>query len=208
MKHKQLKLFLAFNLILVVLEIVGLFIAFRQIGTAALVYYTQLSNMLLLLAAVVNVIFAGRSLWQKKTRIPLGVWRLFYAATSTVTVTFLVVVLVLSWMYGSLLIVLTSGSMLYTHTLCPLLAIAMFCYFAPKKFTTRDALWATSLTFLYGIVTLILNALRVMEGPYPFLMVYRQPLIASIGWVIVLIGGAYVVARLLLSRKCASVRVK
>lgn len=201
MKCGRLIVFLICNLLLVGLEAVGLTMVFQSIGAEGLIYYTQLSNMLLMVAAMVNVVFAIRSLVRKKGDLPMWAWRLFHAATSVTSVTFLVVIFVLSWMYGDLLMVLTMGSMLYTHTLCPLLAIFTFLVFAPKKFARSDAWVATSFTLVYGVVTLSLNILRVMEGPYPFLMVYRQPVLASVAWMAVMIGGAYAVARGLIIRK-------
>ena len=194
MKRKRLIIFLVCNLLMVALELVGLGMIFNAIGMGGFVYYTQLSNILLLVAAVVNVVFAGRLLWRKKGEMLMFAWRLFYAATSVTSVTFLVVVLVLSWMYGDLMMVLTEGSMLYTHTLCPLIAFFAFEIFAPKKFGWRDVWMATGLTLAYGVVTVVLNILRVIEGPYPFLMVYKQSVVMSVVWIAVIVGGAYAVA--------------
>ena len=41
--------------------------------------------------------------------------------------------------------------------------------------------------------------MRVVEGPYPFLRVYEQPVYMSIIWVIVILGSAYGIAFLLAS---------
>jgi hypothetical protein len=94
--------------------------------------------------------------------------------------------------------------MLYTHTLCPLIAFGTFIAFAPKCFKRIYALKATYFTFVYGLIAIILNYLRMLEGPYPFLYVYRQPLWATIAWIIGIIGGAYAIARLLLVKKIKS----
>ena len=91
--------------------------------------------------------------------------------------------------------------MLYTHTLCPLIAFFAFEIFAPKKFGWRDVWMATGLTLVYGVVIVVLNILRVIEGPYPFLMVYKQPVVMSVVWIAVIVGGAYAVAWGLIVRK-------
>ena len=128
-------------------------------------------------------------------------WRIFHAAVSATTVTFLVVVLVLSWMYGDLWYILTAGSMLYTHTLCPLIALGTFIGFVPKEFKKVDAIKATSFTVIYGLIAIILNVMRVMKGPYPFLYVYEQPVWVTVFWIVTIISGAYVLSRLILVGK-------
>ena len=46
-------------------------------------------------------------------------------------------------------------------------------------------------TIAYAIVFITLNILKVYEGPYPFLMVYKQPVYMSIVWFILIVGGAF-----------------
>ena len=205
MKRKQLTAFLICNILIVFFEIIGLYLVFKSIGAWGFIYYTQLSNMFLLVAAIINIYSTIKALnGGKKNEISATTWRIFHAAVSVTSVTFLVVVFVLSWMYNDLWHVLTAGSMLYTHTLCPLIAFGTFIAFAPKCFKRIDALKATYFTFLYGLIAIILNYLRILEGPYPFLYVYRQPLWATIAWIIGIIGGAYAIARLLLVKKIKS----
>ena len=202
MKRKQLKIFLFCNLLILVLELIGLYLIFSAVGVWGFIYYTELSNMFLLIAAAINIYETIKILKSnRKSDIPMTAWRIFHAAVSVTTVTFLVVLFVLSWMYNGLWYVLTAGSMLYTHTLCPLIALGTFITFAPKKFAPIDALKASSFTFIYGLIAIILNVLRVIEGPYPFLLVYRQPIWATIVWIISILGGAYVISRLLLEKK-------
>lgn len=201
MERKRLELFLGFNILIVIFEVIGIFIEFFNLGMASLAYYTHLSNILLFISAIVNIMFSARELKNKKNVIPFNAWKLFYVAVSATTVTFLVVIFVLSWMYGDLMILLTYGSMLYTHTLCPLLALMAFVICAPKKFVGGDALRAVGFTLAYGVVIMALNIIKVVEGPYPFLFVYRQPVWMTVVWSFVIVAVAYVVARLLLIGK-------
>ncbi len=201
MDNRKLKLFLTLNCLIVILEIIANAICFAEIGWMMLIYYTELSNLFLLVAAIVNTVACVRSLESKKRKIPDGAFRLFHAATSATTVTFLVVVFVLSWMVGDIVYVLTAGSMLFTHTLCPLLAIATHCIFAPKCFTKKTARRAIAFTAVYAAVVIPLNIFRVLYGPYPFLYVYEQPIWASFLWIVGIFAGAYGIARALLVGK-------
>jgi len=49
-------------------------------------------------------------------------------------------------------------------------------------------------TIIYAIISIILNILKVMDGPYLFLHVYNQPIYASVLWIIGILGGAYLIA--------------
>jgi hypothetical protein len=91
--------------------------------------------------------------------------------------------------------------MLYTHTLCPILAIISFLVFAPKIFSKKDAIRALSFTLAYAAVAIALNILRVWHGPYPFLFVYEQPIWASVAWSIGILLGAWGIARVLIISK-------
>lgn len=208
MTRKKLFAFLIINILIIIFETIGLIITFSEIGLKALQYYTNLSNIFLLDTAIINSIFAIRSILNKKAEIPKLVWSLFYASVSATTLTFLVVVFILSWMYGDLWFVLTKSAMLYTHTICPLLGIICFTIFAPNIFKRKSALYATSLTTLYAIVAMTANIARVWYGPYPFLYVYDQPIWVSITWGIILLTGAYGISRLLIIGKVKKESIK
>ena len=201
MSRNKLFAFLFFNLAIAIFEAIGLITSFMRTGLNSLMFYTELSNIFLFLTALINSYFVLRKLLNKKASIPKAVWGLFHAAVSATTVTFLVVVFVLSWMVGDLIYVLTHGSMLYTHTLCPILDIISFILFAPKVFTRKSALCAISFTLIYAIVAVLLNILRVWYGPYPFLLVYEQPIWASIAWSAGILLGAYGISRILIIKK-------
>jgi len=62
------------------------------------------------------------------------------------------------------------------------------------KLSRRQTKIALIPTIIYGIVALLLNILKVMDGPYPFLKVYQQPFFISIPWALIMIGGAYLIA--------------
>lgn len=204
MDRRKLELFIIINAIIAILELIGIGICFAEIGWSMLIFYTQLSNIFLLIAAIVSVILGLRALKNKKQKIPNSTFELFHAATSATTVTFLTVVFVLSWMYGDLIYILTAGSMLFAHTLCPILAIVSHFMFAPKVFTKKSASCAAIFTLAYAILAVTMNILHVWHGPYPFLYIYEQPVIASIAWIIGMLTSAYGISRLLLIGKIKS----
>ncbi len=170
---------------------IGLYLAFRDLGWKNFMYYTELSNYLLMTSLVIHMgyLLAGR-------KIPSWVYTLRFAGVCTVTVTFVVVVTALSWFYG-LWFLLTKGVMLYHHTICPLLAIASFLFVEKQDVSRKDLIAAIIPTILYGAVMIVLNLLRVVVDPYPFLMVYYQPWYMSIIWIVLILGGAWLLAVML-----------
>ena len=188
------KLSLIFNILIIVFEIIGFVVTLIKNGRIGIEYYTEESNILMLITSIVFVIYI---LFNKK--IPYYLKLLKYISTICLTVTFLVVILVLAPMYnfnyGYLLL---RNELLYHHLLCPLLSIITFIYFDDiKNYTKLDNLLASLVTLIYGIVLIILNILKVVDGPYPFLQVYRQPVIVSIIWAVTILGIAYLLALIL-----------
>ena len=163
---------------------IGLVMAVRSMGWKNFMYYTELSNYLLMTGLIIHVIYL-----LKGGEMPRWVTRLKFAGVCTVTVTFVVVVTVLSWFFG-LWHLLTAGVMLYHHTICPLLAVASFLFLEKEEATREDVRWSLLPTLLYGTVMIILNIVGTVVGPYPFLMVRYQPWYMSIIWIIVIVGGA------------------
>ena len=195
---RRQKISLVLNLLIIFLEMIGFVFAFSNHGWSALIYYTELSNILLFVAAMFCVCYTVWDLQGQKIKMPRYVPLLKYAATLSVAITFIVVITVLSWATKySLWTLLTQQSMLFHHTLCPILAILSFLFFEKYRFKKSDALIAMSFTLLYAVVVIFFNLIGELVGPYPFLMVYAQPWWASLLWCIVILGGAYALARLL-----------
>jgi len=161
-------------------------------------YYTQDSNIVLLIACLIMSIEQGRVLFgEKRVETPRYAQMLKYIATSMVTLTFLVVVFVLIPYAGinSAVEKLFCGASLYHHFLCPVMAFVSFVFFEKEpKLKFIDTLCALIPTIVYAVIIVILNLCRVITGPYPFLKVYEQPVYASILWVFAILGGAYAIA--------------
>ena len=187
---KKMDLYL--NLLIIVLEVIGLFLSFGLLKGKIFLYYTQDSNILLLIASILYVINYNK---EEKRIISL----LKYGGTLSVIVTFIVVIFVLGpttdLTYKWLL--LDSANLFY-HTLCPIIALITFIFFDKVSIQgLKDNMYAMLFTIVYGIILVILNLIKVVDGPYPFLHLYTNPVYISVIWFIVLLGGAFILSMLL-----------
>ena len=85
--------------------------------------------------------------------------------------------------------------MLYHHTLCPVLAIISFVFL--ERYENLHAIQGLYFTAIYGIIMISLNILKIVEGPYPFLLVHNQPIIHSIIWTVLIFAITYAIALIL-----------
>ncbi len=168
---------LALNIILLLLEGIGLSISFRARKWGNFVFYTQLSNMLCALSCLLFVLFFPAA-WVTAVR---------YLATCGLVMTFLVTICVLIPMGGDPKDLLLAGNGLYHHVLCPILCVLSYVLFEPHA--GRNMLIPSmALTLLYGLIMLYLNYIRKVDGPYPFFRVHQQSAQASVTWVLVLLA--------------------
>lgn len=178
-------------------ELAGLVFSIDKHGWwGQFVYYTQWSNYILLIAAVIHLVCLLRR------SVPTAAERFLYIATCLTTVTFLVTVCILIPWYGHAEWFLLETNGLFHHLLCPLLAVACLPFLHPMR--KKDALLAVIPTFIYGVILYTLNYFRRVDGPYPFLKVHAQPWYMSVLWFVLLAAAAYGIAmalRLLCGRK-------
>ncbi len=178
----------AANASLIVLELIGSSISFQRGGFGNLRWYTVLSNVFALVSSVVWLISYIRR--GGKVGFIAGMMR--YLASCCLAVTFLTVIFVLVPMAmpsGTAANVLYKGPQIYHHILCPILSCVSFIFFEQGMTVDRKKLTAAlAPTMLYAVVFVILNLLKVVYGPYPFLHVYEQPWFISVLWAAV-IGG-------------------
>ena len=129
--------------------------------------------------------------------VPQWVRTFRYIATCLLTVTFLTVVFILTPMFGleNWKYMLLEGSSLYLHFLCPVVSILLLIFFEKRpKLRWTAALWALLPTFVYGLILAILNFLRIVDGPYPFLRVYEQSAAMNVFWAVFMEAGAFAIA--------------
>ncbi len=188
------------NTLIVILEVIAVYLSYKEMGTGMFVFYTVLSNIFLAFASLLTVIFSF------SVKMPSFVRKIKYMATCVVTVTFLVVVFILTptttvtpqgkvSIWANLKYLLFYGSMLHMHFVCPVLAIFSCTVLEkPESYDRKAPLYGMVFTLLYAAVLIPLNAIGKVRGPYPFLMVREQSLLASFIWATVVLGFAYLIA--------------
>lgn len=194
MKTKQ-NLALLLNLVSAALQIYALVTVFMTRGFSPLQYYTVDSNIFACISSIVLVVAL-----LIKGKTPLWVHKLRYFATSCIAVTFVVVLVILIPAAGFSTIpeMLFQGTNLWQHTVCPLLCIISFLFFEKdKKLDSNQSIYALVPTLIYAAVTLVLNLIRVIRGPYAFLYIYEQSVWMTLMWMIIIGGIAYILAELL-----------
>ena len=195
---------LALQVLIIAGECLGTALSWGEHRARMFAYYTCDSNLLLLAAAAVEAVFCLRLLAGRGTRVPERVRLFRYAATCTTTMTFLVVLLVFAPLSGpgALPRLFLKGSLTYMHFLCPVLGLAAFFLAEDHPYLRlRHTLAAMIPTAAYAAVIVILNLARSVRGPYPFLLVYEQPVWASAVWAAVILGGAWLTAAALVLLK-------
>ena len=166
----------AANLLMVVLELLGLYQVRSKLSWKLVVFYTQLSN---LIAFGTSLLFLF---------LPAGQLALLrYLSTCMLMMTFCVTAFVLIPMGGSPGKLLFSGNGLYHHLLCPLLSFVSYLFFEEHVTSFWAALLPAGITLVYGLTMVALNAKRLVDGPYPFFRVHQQSVSRNILWMIALI---------------------
>ncbi len=176
------------NLLVIALELRGLSIAVSERGwLRLLIYYTQISNMLALVASVLLVAF-GQPAWVTVLR---------YTSVCMLVMTAAVTVLVLVPMGGDPHKLLWSGNGVYHHVLCP--ALSTVSYVLVESHASARALaLPVAITLAYGLTMLWLNARRVVDGPYPFFRVHEQSKARTVMWVLVLLAAVSAISGVVL----------
>ena len=186
MKKKDVSLIL--NILIIIFELIGFIVTIKVNSRISYEFFTEDSNILMLFSSLLFVIYL---LLNKK--IPSWLKQFKYLSTVCLTLTFFVVLLILAPMYNfNYGYMLFHQSMLYQHLICPILSIVTFIFFDDlRDYNKRDNFIGISFTLVYAIVLIVLNLINVIEGPYPFLMVRNQSLLASLIWLITIPSLSY-----------------
>ena len=146
-------------------------------------YYTVLSNALALFTSIFYLV-----IYKNKTSFYDN---FYFIVTCMMTLTFLVVIFVLAPFYNfDFYWLMFKGSNLMMHTLCPILMIISYVFCNKTK---SKKLLPFIPILVYGIPIFILNITRTLDGPYPFLRVYNQPIYMTIIWIIILFVVNYII---------------
>lgn len=194
--RSKIKISIILNILIVVFEILSLFIAFKNNGISMFMYYTELSNILALLSSSIYLIYIFTN---KKINLFISSFK--FLSTLCLLITFLVVIFILIPLTGlNSFAEYFKHAMFFHHLICPLLSYITFIYFDDIVINKKYPKLVVSWTLLYGIILTVLNILKKVDGPYPFLRVYEQPIYMSFIWSILIIGFSYVLSTMLMRK--------
>lgn len=184
------------NAVLVVMELFSIYMSSVNHGLSMLRFYTEDSNILALIICSLYLVFLFRRI-KTGRMIPGWIIKAKYISVCCLFLTFMIVIIVLAPMTGAegYALFMFAGSMLYHHTLCPVLAVLSFIFAECDGYVTlRDNVTALVPTVIYGITLVVLNGKGVVKGPYPFLDVNSQSVLMTAGWILVIYGINYLLA--------------
>ena len=183
-KNKEL----LFNLYFIIFELIGIIMTSMSLHRLAFEYYTEDSNLFALIITIIYVIFL---LLNKKIPRIINILRL--SSLLGLFVTFLVVLFILLPMLNFNFIFLFSGANFFLHLICPVLFFYIYMFLDKKNNFNKKEIFITLIpTFIYSAIIITLNIFKIVDGPYPFLRVYNQPIYMSIIWFVIIVGGAYI----------------
>lgn len=177
------------NILLAFLEIIGFYIVIFKTGRISLLMYTIDSNILCLITSILFIIFY---LNKKDNKV---IHTLRFITTLSLTITFIIASTILSLTSG-FYNMMFNGEFIFFHLLCPIIS---FVSFGLEKYsiTLKETLLVPLITIIYGVFVLILNILKIVEGPYPFFLVYQNELVITIISLIAIILGIYLISFLI-----------
>jgi len=185
---------IALSIIIIILEIIALIVCYNSFGIN-LAYYTIDSNIFLLISTILYLLTINN--------VPKIVQLLKYSSTLSVFITFLVVFVLYPMYNFNFQFLFLDGPNLYMHVLCPVLALISFIFFDSNEIenSLKNNLRSLYFTIIYAIILISLNILNVVSGPYPFLKVNQQSPLMSVFWIVLILGGALILSKVLLFLK-------
>jgi hypothetical protein len=169
------------NIILVVLELIALIHDMYAFKFGLFEWYTVDSNVLQMIvsALVVMYCYCGKA-------IPKVVTILHFITAVGLTVTFLIAAFVLA-PEGGVAYYFIQNVAPINHLIAPILSVLSLLFLEKvEKLPLKIILYPACATLFYGIMCLILNALRIMDGPYFFLKVYEQTVGTIVLWFVII----------------------
>ena len=174
------------HIVIALFELRGLVLAFPEGRWKIFVYYTQISNLLSLISSVMLAVF-GDTAFISCVR---------YLACCMLVFTFFVCTCVLTPMGGDPKYLFLEGHCFYHHLVCPVLSTLVYIFLERHAgFAMVPA--AVGVTLFYGLLMVYLNAVNIVDGPYPFFRVHNQSKLATVLWMAVLFLAAGVLFSLL-----------
>jgi hypothetical protein len=175
------KALIAVNIVIVVLEIIAFIHDCYAFGISLFEWYTVDSNVLQLIISAAVIFFCI-----KDRPLPPVLTILHFISAVGLTVTFLIAAFVLA-PEGGIAYYFIENVAPINHFIGPLLSVIslLFLEIVPQL-PVRIIVWPAAVSLCYGVICLILNGLRILDGPYFFLKVYEQPVSTIILWFVII----------------------
>lgn len=170
----------------IIFEIIGLLYSIEIHGIALFFFYTQDSNLLALVTSILFLVCLSQKIYPRWLEL------LRYMSVCCLSLTFLVSALILAPTGGGYMDTFFQGSKLYHHLLCPALMFVSYCFLEEHPVTLRrDRLLSMLPTVIYAAILILLNVLKIVNGPYLFFLVYNQSVMMSMIWCVIILSIAY-----------------
>ena len=180
---------LIINIIFILSESLAIILTCNLTHKFQFEYYTLDSNLFAFIIGCIYVLHINR-----KKKIPRWLQISRMMTLMSLMLTFLVTLFILLPTYNFNFKFLFLGPNFFLHLFCPLLLLYIYIFLdKKKKLSTKDLFICTIPTIIYAIVLIILNILRIVKGPYTFLDVHNQSVMASILWVVFMISFVYLI---------------
>ena len=163
-------------IVILLLEVVGMRARSEALSFRVLAYYTIQSHLVTAVSILLALLFGEGGF----------VTVLRYLSSCMLLMTMVVTVCVLVPMGGDKHKLLFSGSGLYHHLIIPVLSICVYLVLEEHAGPFRIFLIPAMLTLVYGFTMLRLNAMGLVDGPYPFFRVKDQTAGKTALWMAVL----------------------
>jgi hypothetical protein len=175
------KALIAVNIVIVVLEIIAFIHDCYAFGISLFEWYTVDSNVLQLIISAAVIFFCI-----KDRPLPPVLTILHFISAVGLTVTFLIAAFVLA-PEGGIAYYFIENVAPINHFIGPLLSVIslLFLEIVPQL-PVRIIVWPAAVSLCYGVICLILNGLRILDGPYFFLKVYEQPVGTIVLWFVII----------------------
>ncbi|WP_408069366.1 hypothetical protein [Butyrivibrio sp. JL13D10] len=165
------------NLILVILETVAFAHDIYAFRFGLFEWYTVDSNVLQLVVSVWVIYCVLRN-----KQFPKILTVAHFISAVGLTVTFLIAAFVLAPEGGIAYYFLNDVAPI-NHFIGPLLSVISLLFLEKtERLSLSTIIWPAVASLTYGAIALVLNAVRIMDGPYFFLKVYEQSAGVIILW--------------------------
>jgi len=165
------------NTIIVILEIIAFIHDCTVFGLSLFKWYTVDSNLLQLVVSALVVYYC-----LKNVSLPDSITLIHFISAVGLTVTFLIAAFVLA-PEGGIRYYFIENVAPVNHLIGPALSVVSLLFLEKaKKQPLHIIIWPAVVSLMYGVVCLVLNALNLLEGPYFFLEVRKQPVTTIVMW--------------------------